>query len=390
MIRELFCTVLDISVISGIFILIIAILRVTLRRSPKWVRYFLWILVAVRLLCPVFLESGFSILPDKIFSVTGNIIKTSTMQLKQVQSVEGHQSVLDILSIIWLSGIVILFLRLVVENIIISRRILLAVPVDKFEKSYELQEWIQSPNVYFLDGIRTSFTRGIFNPKIYIPSNARKDDIDSIIIHEKVHISRKDLLWKQLGYIITSIHWFNPIVWLGYILFINDIELACDEKVILSMDEIGRKKYLLALIHSTENSNRLTFSTVAFGKMPIRRRLKEIMNVKKLSIGAAVVTVLAGITVGIFFITKPVKGEEKIITETTEKTNEKGEIVLPKGSNMNQQNAIIVPEEEWEELGLLDSSMYENVPGEMRNIIKVYKWNIETDEGIKTYYSIVQ
>ena len=133
MIRELFCAVLDISVISGIFILIIAILRVTLRRSPKWVRYFLWILVAVRLLCPVFLESGFSILPDKIFSVTGNIIKTSTMQLKQVQSVEGHQGVLNILSIIWLAGIVILFLRLVVENIIISRRILLAVPVKKYE-----------------------------------------------------------------------------------------------------------------------------------------------------------------------------------------------------------------------------------------------------------------
>lgn len=156
------------------------------------------------------------------------------------------------------------------------------------------------------------------------------------------------------------------------------------------MSAEDRKKYLLALIRSNENSSKYEFSTVAFGKMSIRRRLKEIMRIKKISICATVVAVLAGIAVSIFFFTRPSTGEKAHANEIEEKLNEKGEVILPKGTDMTHENAIIVPEDEWEETGLLDASIYETLPGGMRDIVRIEKWNIETDDGYATNYGIVQ
>ena len=356
MIRELFSTVLDISVISGIFILVVAVLRTVLNRSPKWTRYFLWSLVGLRLICPVFLESRWSILPEKLFSVS-EVIETDIADYSEksqssngVVAISDNLSrntdntgtkVFDVLSVIWITGMLLLFTRLIVENIQISKKIQSAVRADRLKSDYGSREWMQNDNIYFLDGIRTSFTRGLFKPVIYIPTDTDPEDIESIIAHEKVHIRRKDIIWKQAGYVIASIHWFNPLVWLGYILFINDIEMACDEKVIMNMNEDDRKKYLLALIRSSENSNRLTLSTVAFGKMPIRRRLKEIMNIRKITVGATVVTLIAGIGVGAFFATRPVKGND---------APEQGSEVV-----YTEADGVPVPEEEWESLGILDN-----------------------------------
>ncbi len=314
MLRVLFSTVFDISVISGVFILIITFLRIVFKGSPKWTRYFLWMLVALRLICPVFIESRWSIIPEKQILVT-HVLENTSAKLLEGRLTEKNYSIWEVLSLIWIIGIMVFWARLIIENIQISWKTQSAVRADRLNKDLTQKEMLYQ-DVYYLDGIRTSFARGILNPRIYIPSYICQGDIDSIIAHERVHIKRKDILWKQLGYIVASVHWFNPLVWFGYILFINDIELACDEKVIIKMNEESRKKYILALIHSTEKYNKLTFSTVAFGKIPIRRRLKAIMNFKKLSVGAAVVTLVAGIGAGAFFATRQVKGDEATKTES--------------------------------------------------------------------------
>lgn len=120
----------------------------------------------------------------------------------------------------------------------------------------------------------------------------------------------------------------------------------------------------------------------------IKRRYK-IMNLKKLSIVAATIALVAGIGVGIVMFTKPIKGDEAA-EEIVEKYTPDGEIILPKGTPMTPENAIIVPEEDWDATGLTDSSKYEALPGGMREIVKIYKWNIETDDGYDTQYSVIQ
>lgn len=389
MIKALFEAVLNISVIAGIFILIVAVMRVLFNRSPKWTRYFLWSLVALRLVCPFFIESEWSIIPKKALyiSVAFEMIQ---YPVEESSYTEQKTDFIWILSVIWLIGITLLLIRLIVENIKLSRKTYSAVRVDRLKKEYGSYDWMENENIFFLDGIRTSFTKGIFKPVIYIPTNTCPDDIESIIAHEQVHIKRKDLLWKQLGYLIAAVYWFNPIIWFGYILFVNDIEFACDEKIVRNMNDEGRKKYLLALIRSNENGSKYDFSTVAFGKMPIRRRLKEIMNIKKVSICAAVIAVLAGIGVSIFFFTRTLGEEKAHANEIVEKVTEKGEKILPKETAMTPENAILVPKEEWEETGLTDSSKYEAIPGGMKEIVKIYKWNVETDDGYQTYYSVIQ
>ena len=389
MIKALFEAVLDISLIAGIFILIVAVLRVLFNRSPKWTRYFLWFLVALRLACPAFIESEWSIIPKKALYIS-NAFETVQYSVEGSGNISQDTDVLGVLSVIWLIGITLLLIRLIVENVKIYRKTQSAVSADRLKKEYGAYDWMKNNNIFFLDGIGTSFTKGLFKPVIYVPTNSCPDDIDSIIAHEQVHIRRKDLLWKQIGYLIATFYWFNPIVWFGYILFINDIELACDEKVVRNMNDEDRKKYLLTLIRSNENSSKYEFSTVAFGKMPIRRRLKEIMNIKKVSICAAVITVLVGIGVSIFFFTRPSTEEKAHANEIVEKVTEKGEKILPKGTAMTPENAILVPKEEWEETGLTDSSEYEAITGGMKEIVKIYKWNVETDDGYQTYYSVIQ
>ena len=114
------------------------------------------------------------------------------------------------------------------------------------------------------------------------------------------------------------------------------------------------------------------------------------MNIKKVSICAAVIAVLAGIGVSIFFFTRTLGEEKAHANEIGEKVTEKGEKILPKETAMTPENAILVPKEEWEETGLTDSSKYEAIPGGMKEIVKIYKWNVETDDGYQTYYSVIQ
>lgn len=113
-----------------------------------------------------------------------------------------------------------------------------------------------------------------------------------------------------------------------------------------------------------------------------------VMKLNKFSIGVAVLALIAGIGIGALLFTKPIKGDEATV-EIVEKYTPDGELILPKGTPMTDENAIIVPKEKWEETGLTDPAKYEAIPGGMKEIVKIKKWNIETDYGYETYYSVI-
>ena len=324
MLVKVFLMVADLSIISGILILGILIIRAVLRRSYKWTRYVLWGIVALRLTCPFFIDSGWNIIPKsgRILIIEGNLVKTQyignlidgagkiglTEIGNDVLSIPGR--ILIILAEIWLIGFALMLLILAIEYCMLRKKVKYAVSIKKMDEYLFEKEQVINERICFADGIKTSFVMGVCRPKIYLPSNIRIEDIKYIIAHEMVHIKRRDHLWKQVGYLILAVHWFNPLVWCAYILFGHDIEYACDERVIRDIDEKNKKGYIEALLHSIDKHTKFFLSGVAFGMMPIRRRLKEIMDIKKISIGATVTVLIVGILIGAFFANGSVKGNE--------------------------------------------------------------------------------
>lgn len=408
MLKYFFLMVVNTSLISSLLIVSVIIIRLLLYRTPKHTRLFLWGIVALRLSCPFFLNLNISIVPDFGFSEQADISEEKTDNLNfdsvtnfahandehikcennlsnvNISEIDRTEKHLSVFCIIWIFGMGVMLTIFLLESIVIWKKIRYAVHKEKMGNLFRKFVFDNTNPVFFSDQINTSFTKGMLRPKIYIPSDVEISDLPFILEHEKIHINRRDMFWKQLGYCILAIHWFNPLVWVAYSLYCRDVEYSCDERVVLNLGEGKKSAYIKALIHNVERQHHVSINTVAFGTMSVKRRLKEIMNVKKLSTGIAVITVIAGIGIGLVFFSKPVKGEELVDVK------DKDQVILPKGSDMNLGNAIIVPKEEWEELGLQDLSMYEDVPEGKGGIEKVYKWNIETDDGVKTYYSVMQ
>lgn len=315
---KLFLTIADLSLISSIMILLVMVLRVVLHNTPKWTRYIFWGVVAIRLVIPGFISSKASIIPaDSILTVTG--IKSDNSytlgELREdLNGVMGYNdspmSFIGILVVIWIVGLMSLVTWFIFEHIKVHRRLRFAVDYKKICEKEDHSNILIGYKIFLLDGISSPVVKGVIHPVIYLPSGIDKRDMPFIIAHEKVHISRKDYLWKQLGYLIAAIHWFNPFVWIAYSLFLCDIEYACDEKVVLEHEESFKMGYLNALLHYIEKNHKLSFSMVAFGKMPIRKRVKEIINARRFHFSIVSIAVVVGIGVGIVFATRPVKGDE--------------------------------------------------------------------------------
>ncbi|MBO4922452.1 MAG: M56 family metallopeptidase [Lachnospiraceae bacterium] len=387
MLIELFLRIADLSMISCIMIPLVMVLRALLHNTPKWTRYLLWSMVAIRLIIPGFINSKVSILPtDSILTATG-IKPDKGYTFGELSSVvsysDSKKSIILVLTVTWLTGMVSLVLWFLLEHIKVQRKLRFAVEYDKIsEKNGQIQK-LHRCKVCFLDGISSPFIKGVIHPVIYLPSGTKQCDIPFILAHENVHILRKDYLWKQFSYIIAAIHWFNPFVWIAYDLFLCDMEYACDEKVVLEHEESFKVGYLNVLLRYIEKEHKVSFSTVAFGRVSIRRRLKGIMNIKKFSFGATIVAVVVGIGVGAFFATRPVKGDEVVETE---------QIVQTTDDNTGKEvTKTIVPKEEWDELDFVKEGHLSTDPfGETKEIIKIEKYEMETEDGIIVNYAVTQ
>jgi beta-lactamase regulating signal transducer with metallopeptidase domain len=228
---------------------------------------------------------------------------------------ENKSNIRQVLSYVWLCGVAAFFIYMVTGYIRMKKRL---------SESIRYCE-AASDNVYVCDRIDSAFIFGIVKPKIYIPGDIGKSQIESILSHETVHLKRKDHIWKVFGFMLLMVYWFNPFIWAAYACFCRDIEFACDESVISGMDPIQIRAYSDTLLSCSTDRHFMYSCPLAFGEVAVKDRIKAALNYKKplFWVIAAAFVLLIGITV--FFFTKPGEKEKMNSTDNgTEKASETG------------------------------------------------------------------
>ncbi len=320
-----FIDLVNISITASWAVLIVVVARFLLKKAPKWVSCALWGVVAVRLIFPISFESIFSLIPSTQ-TVNPSVIYNDSFEVNTGFSAvdstvnglyEGADvsagagvEIAGIIAFVWLVGMLamvsyafISFLRL---------KLKLRTAVKKEGKIYQSE------------GVGSPFVLGLFRPKIYLPYKTDEADIPLVIAHEKAHIKRFDHIIKPLGYLLLSVHWFNPIMWVAYILLCRDIEAACDEKVIKNLGEDVRKSYSTALLNASISRRSVAACPLAFGEVGVKERIKGVMNYKKPAFWVVIAGVAVCIIAAVCLLTNP-KGSEKTdytpkISDTLDRT----------------------------------------------------------------------
>ena len=348
--NAIFLKVVELSIAAACLVVAILVLRLLLlRKAPKWLMCALWVLVAIRLVFPFTIESVLSMQPDiddiassitdtlpsQNTGVSGNqgssnagsnatIIKPgsatitspdsnstvlnpggSTMVNPEVEhevNPDNNIDWLNVFTMVWVVGMCAM-VGYAIGSILVLRMSLTESTL--MEKGVRQNGEVDSP-----------FVLGVIRPTIYLPYSLSSEDRDFVIAHERTHISRGDHLWKPLGFVLLAVHWFNPLLWVAYIILCRDIEAACDEKVISQYSKKERQAYSLALLNCSCKRKSISACPVAFGEVGVKERIKGVMNYKKPSLWIIVVAILAGVAVAVTFLTSPPKGTDENSTHT--------------------------------------------------------------------------
>ena len=296
----LFLKILNMSVCASWIAAAVLVLRFCLKRAPKWVNVLLWGFVAARLICPVSIESVLSLIPraDAISSA----VLTAPRQTAAAPVIGGAaaagaaanplQTWIPILAWVWLAGVVVLFLYTTVSTLRLRRKVCEAVRLRG--------------NIYQSEQVASPFVLGTFQPRIYLPYRMGSRDQQHVIAHEQAHLRRGDHLWKPLGFLLLTIHWFNPLMWLSYVLLCRDIELACDEKVIKELGFEQRADYMQALVSCSVSRRRIAACPLAFGEIGVKERVKSVMNYKKPTFWIILLAIITCVVLAVCFLTDPV------------------------------------------------------------------------------------
>lgn len=334
-----------ISFAASWLIIAVLVLRILLRRSPKWIICLLWGMVAIRLILPFSIESSLSLVPspqsiqtyydtnvaqdDSDVSINDdqgdgitpnqNIIVSDTEHNQDfahdTNDASAHIISSDLQNdngnirgsaweyyggIIWCAGLVILLIYSIVSYFNI--------------KSITSEAICLRDNIYIGDYIKSPFISGLFKGRIYLPSGINENQMKYILEHEETHLRRGDNRWKAIGYLLLCVYWFNPLSWAAYIMFCRDIELACDERVILSLDLMGRKEYSNTLLE-TNRQNKLVLSyPLAFAESGLKVRVKAILHYKKPTVLAIIGSIAVCVVVLMCFLTNQRTAQENSLT----------------------------------------------------------------------------
>ncbi len=310
--NELFLKIINMSISASWLILAVLILRLVLKKAPKWVNVLLWGIVAVRLICPLSFESALSLIPRSetipldiemaakptidsgvpaINSVVNPVLSSFAPPQHVLTSANPLQIWIPILNIIWLIGVGALLLYTAVSYWRLCRKVDTAVRYKG--------------NIFQSENVSSPFVLGIIKPRIYLPFNMNGQDLEHVVAHEQAHIRRKDHWWKPLGFLLLTIHWFNPLMWLAYVLLCRDIELACDEKVIKELGNEQRADYMQALVACSVNRRMIAACPLAFGEVGVKERVKSVMNYKKPAFWVIIIAVIICVGVAACFLTNP-------------------------------------------------------------------------------------
>ena len=297
-----FSLVLTMSLSASWIAAAVLVLRLCLKRAPKWVNVLLWGIVAVRLVLPVSIESPLSLLPRTeaiLPAVTAQPIQAGTAPavggaaaIASGAAMRSQPGRTTILAWVWLVGIAVLLLYTWISTQRLRRKVREAVRLQG--------------NIYETEHIASPFVLGVLRPRIYLPYHMDSRDREQVIAHEQAHLRRGDHVWKPLGFLLLTIHWFNPLLWLSYVLLCRDIELACDEKVIKHLDCGQRADYMQALVTCSVNRRRIAACPLAFGEIGVKERVRSVMNYKKPTFWIILLAVAACVVLAVCFLTNPI------------------------------------------------------------------------------------
>lgn len=300
-----FLKVLNMSLTASLLIITVVPIRLLLKKAPKWTSCLLWLIVAVALVAPVRLESRASVLPvsDPIpaadVSDAFPIVQDTPTLISDLTEEQSNTaralSLTEIGTIIWGIGMAALLCYALYATFQLKRRVAASIEAES--------------NVFLCDDIDSPFILGIFRPRIYLPSALEEHTAAQVLRHERAHLARKDHWWKPLGYLLLTIHWFNPLVWVAYSLLCTDIELACDEKVIKNMDTDNKKAYSEALLTCSMPRRMITACPLAFGEVSVKHRIRAVLHYKKPAFWIIMIALVICIVLCFGFLTEP-----KIIT----------------------------------------------------------------------------
>ena len=313
----LFLGFLNRSLSAAVLIFAVVLVRLVFKKAPRWLLCVLWALAAVRLVCPVSIESVLSLIPSAepvqpeiVYSaapaITSGIpavdaIVNPPLQAaftpSPAQSANPLQILTWIAAWVWLGGCAVLVLYAVVSALRLRLRVRTAV---RLEGNVFQSEFVPSP-----------FILGVLRPRIYLPFSLEPGAQDMVLAHERAHLRRGDQLWKPLGFLLLTAYWFNPVCWLAYILFCRDIEAACDEKVVRELGDGCKAAYSRALLQCSVPRRMITACPLAFGETGVRGRIQSVLNYKKPAFWLVLAAVVVSIAVAVCFLTDPKQDTEQ-------------------------------------------------------------------------------
>lgn len=313
---DLFVSVLNMSISAAWVLLAVLLLRLIFKKAPKRITVLLWCIVGLRLIMPFSVESIFSLIPSNETvskawdSPRPNLNSGITVIDNGVNNyLEGHYfegvtrpaghftDITTIAAAAWLIGTAALLIYTAVSFFRLKKGLRTAV--------------LLRDNIFQSEKISSPFVFGIIKPKIYLPFGITERNAESVILHEQAHISRRDYLWKPLGFLLLCVHWFNPLMWLAYILFCRDIEFACDERAIGLLNTDKRADYSEALLNCSAGRHMLFAYPPAFGEVGVKSRVKSVLNYKKPAFWLAAAAVIAGIAASVCLLTSPKTGSSR-------------------------------------------------------------------------------
>lgn len=379
---DLFLKIVNMSISASWLVVAVLILRLVLKKAPKWVNVLLWGIVAVRLICPFSFESALSLIPsaetfpEKIISGPSFDVQTGITPIdNRINDYLGDRyfegvtvptnngnNVMTILTIVWIIGILLLVAYTVISYWRLNRKVDTAVRYKD--------------NIFQSENVSSPFVLGIINPRIYLPFSMNEQDMEHVVAHEQAHIRRKDHWWKPLGFLLLTVHWFNPLMWLAYVLLCRDIELACDEKVIKELGNEQRADYTQALVACSVNRRMIAACPLAFGEVGVKERVKSVMNYKKPAFWVIIIAVIVCVGVAVCFLTNPKQdrytlrivvpagSQEEFVYTDEEVSTVRNSIKIWSGDGLGDTEVLLFPVNKTAETGYTATYLTHGMPVE--------------------------
>ena len=380
--NELFLKIINMSISASWLILAVLILRLVLKKAPKWVNVLLWGIVAVRLICPFSFKSALSLIPsaetfpEKIISGPSFDVQTGITPVdNRINDYLGDRylegvtvpanngnNIMTILTIVWTIGILLLGAYTVISYWRLRRKVDTAVRYKD--------------NIFQSENVKSPFVLGIIKPRIYLPFSMNEQNLEHVVAHEQAHIRRKDHWWKPLGFLLLTIYWFNPLMWLAYVLLCRDIELACDEKVIKKLGNEQRADYTQALVACSVNRRMIAACPLAFGEVGVKERVKSVMNYKKPAFWVIILAVIACVIVAVCFLTNPKQdrytlrivvpagSQEEFVYTDEEVSTVRNSIKIWSGDGLGDTEVLLFPVNKTAETGYTATYLTHGMPVE--------------------------